>query len=80
MKCTYKEALYDITEDKVVGMIEVTTRKSWCSFVNAYDKARKDWYEEENPPSLTEYLEDVLNEQGFDVCISAFDIRNALIY
>ena len=54
-------------------VISVETDKSLSEFEKAYDKVRSDWYEEDSPTDLMDYLTTNLSKQGFNISGFNFD-------
>lgn len=72
-KKSYSFPLYDTSEDKTVGILSVTTTKTAKEFKNDYLKVRSNWYEEDFPDSLDNYLVENLESLGYSVSIEIFD-------
>ncbi len=72
-KKSYSFPLYDTSEDKTVGILSVATTKTAKEFKNDYLKVRGDWYEEDFPDSLDNYLVESLEGLGYSVSIEIFD-------
>lgn len=69
---SYTFPLYDTSEDAFTGMLVVATVKTKKQFKKDYDTVRNDWYEEECPDSLDNYLMNRLGELGYAVSIEVF--------
>lgn len=65
--------LYDACEDRIVGVLSVTTTKTIEQFKKDYLKVRDDWYEETSPDSLDNYLVENLEKLGHNVSIKIYD-------
>ena len=70
---SYSFPLYDTSEDKTVGILSVVTTKTAKQFKNDYLEVRSNWYEEDFPDSLDNYLVEKLEGLGHSVSIEIFD-------
>ena len=70
---SYTFSLYNTSEDAFTGLLVVATVKTKNQFKKDYDTVRNDWYEEECPDSLDNYLMNRLGELGYTVSIEVFD-------
>lgn len=70
---SYSFPLYDTSEDRVVGILSVITTETAKKFKDDYLKVRGDWYEEDFPDSLDNYLVEKLEELGHSVSIEIFN-------
>ena len=70
---SYSFPLYDTSEDKTVGILSVTTTKTVKEFKNDYLAIRSNWYEEDFPNSLDNYLVENLESLGYSVSIEIFN-------
>ena len=61
--------LYDNTEDKVIKVVEFSTKEDMSleELEKVYDEIRQQWYEEDDAPCLFEYLQEELREKGIDM-------------
>ena len=71
-KKNYSFPLYDTSVDRTVGILSVTTTKTAKQFKKDYLKVRSNWYEEDFPDSLDNYLVEKLESLGHFVSIEIF--------
>lgn len=74
---TLKEYLIKLvdTDNEEVTLWKVETDKSLEQFDEAYHIARSDWYNEESPVGLDEYIIEMLEEQGFYIVKVVEDLK-----
>ena len=74
----YSFPLYDTCEDKIVGIISVTTAKTEKQFKRDYNKAREEWYDKDED-CLEFFIVDNLEEKGYKkVSIEMFEEDDCL--
>lgn len=67
MKKTYRIRLNNADENGYSIICELTTAKTLREFEEEYIKIRKQWFYEDSPDCLFDYLCEKLNEKGFEL-------------
>ena len=71
---SYSFPLHDTSLETIVGVLSVTTTKTAKKFKKDYLKVRNNWFEEEFPDTLDNYLVEHLEKLGYSVSIKIYDI------